>query len=143
MSASRVTGPFCAASQNGPSDVDMDMKMLVASARALVHAVVARYRPRLDDPTEIVPVVLLLALSLPVSLLVGVPTLGVGVGLVLGAIVGGAIAGETYRVAAHETRRKLAQAESEAARRLGPVTGPNERAADDPADPRHRHRGRP
>src|SRR5438128_11337485 len=108
MSASRVTGPFCAASQNGPSDVDMDMKMLVASARALVQAVVARYRPRLDDPTEIVPVVLVLALSLPVSLLVGVPTLGVGVGLVLGAIVGGPVAVAAYGVAAPEAARKPA-----------------------------------
>src|SRR2546428_8600546 len=87
MSASRVTGPFCAASQNGPCDVDMDMKMLVASARALVHAVVARYGPRLDDPTEIVPVVLVLALSLPVSLLVGVPTPRVRVRLLLRALL--------------------------------------------------------
>src|SRR3989441_1491760 len=134
MSASRVTGPFCAASQNGPSDVDMDMKMLVASAQALVHAVVARYRPRLDDPTEIVPVVLVLALSIPVSLLVGVPTLGVGVGLVLGAIVGGAIAVETYRVAAHETRRKLAEADAEADRRVVLVTRQYEWAVNDVAN---------
>src|SRR5438093_436832 len=134
MSASRVTGPFCAASQNGPCDVDMDMKMLVASARALAHAVVARYRPRLDDPTEIVPVVLVLALSLPVSLLVGVPTLGVGVGLVLGAIVGGAIAVETYRVAAHQTRRKLAEADAEADRRVVLVTRQYEWAVNDVAN---------
>src|SRR5207249_5554366 len=134
MSASRVTGPFCAASQNGPCDVDMDMKMLVASARALAHAVVARYRPRLDDPTEIVPVVLVLALSLPVSLLVGVPTLGVGVGLVLGAIVGGAIAVETYRVAAHETRRQLAEADAEADRRVVLVTRQYEWAVNDVAN---------
>src|SRR5437899_10113898 len=134
MSASRVTGPFCAASQNGPSDVDMDMKMLVASARALAPAVVARYRPRLDDPTEIVPVVLVLALSLPVSLLVGVPTLGVGVGLVLGAIVGGAIAVETYRVAAHETRGTLAGADAEADRRVVLVTRQYEWAVNDVAN---------
>src|SRR2546428_14150698 len=100
MSASRVTGPFCAASQNGPSDVDMDMKMLVASARALVHAVVARYRPRLDDPTEIVPVVLVLALSIPVSLLVGVPTPGAGGGPLPRAVGGGANAVEAYPRAA-------------------------------------------
>ncbi|TME98325.1 MAG: hypothetical protein E6I40_00355 [Chloroflexi bacterium] len=110
------------------------MKMLVASARALAHAVVARYRPRLDDPTEIVPVVLVLALSLPVSLLVGVPTLGVGVGLVLGAIVGGAIAVETYRVAAHETRRKLAEADAEADRRVVLVTRQYEWAVNDVAN---------
>src|SRR5438445_155159 len=134
MSASRVTGPFCAASQNGPCDVDMDMKMLVASARALAHAVVARYRPRLGDPTEIVPVVLVLALSLPVSLLVGVPTLGVGIGLVLGAILGGAIAVETYRVAAHETRRKLAEADAEADRRVVLVTRQYEWAVNDVAN---------
>src|SRR5256712_3517486 len=134
MSASRVTGPFCAASQNGPSDVDMDMKMLVASARALVHAVVARYRPRLDDPTEIVPVVLVLALSIPVSLLVGVPTLGVGVGLVLGAIVGGGRGGERYGGGAHETRRKLAEAEAEAARRVVLVTRQYEWAVNDVAN---------
>ena len=110
------------------------MNMSLASVGSFAHLVLERYRPRLSDPIQVMPVVLVLALSLPLAMLVGVPTAGIGLGVALGTIVGGAIAWRTWRVAAERTANQLAEAAAEADRRVVLVTRQYEWAVNDVAN---------
>ena len=110
------------------------MEIRLRSAGTLARQIIARYGPPLTDPVEVVPAVLVLALSIPVAMLVGVPTSGVGIGVALGIVIGGAIAWSALRVAAHRTATLLGEAAAEADRRVVLVTRQYEWAVNDVAN---------
>lgn len=79
------------------------MNAWIADPRALVSLrrpslaevrdrAVAELRGLEDDPLRAMPAVFVAAASIPFALLVGIPTSGVGLGLVLGALVAGGVA---------------------------------------------------
>ncbi len=103
---------------------------------------VDRWVKRLDDlerlgPGDLMPWIVIPFLSVPVALLIGVPTAGVGLGVVIGAL--GAIAVAAYAVVrsrrqAAETERLIADAHEDADRRVALVTKQFEWAVNDVAN---------
>jgi len=101
-----------------------------------------RWVKRLDDlerlgPSDVAPWILIPFLSVPVALLIGVPTAGVGLGVVIGAL--GAIAVAAYAVVrsrrqAAQTERLIADAHEDADRRVALVTKQFEWAVNDVAN---------
>jgi len=73
-----------------------DPRALAGAVRPAIDTAASRTLARLiallDDPTAALPAVLVLALSLPVALLIGVPTGGVGIGFGLGLLVAAGVA---------------------------------------------------
>jgi hypothetical protein len=73
-----------------------DPRALAGAVRPVIDTAASRSLARLigllDDPTAALPAVLVLALSLPVALLIGVPTGGVGIGFGLGLLVAAGVA---------------------------------------------------
>lgn len=100
------------------------MNAWFGDARALVDAVkpsldtvtkrsLASLRALEEDPATALPAALVLATSLPVALLVGVPTGGLGVGVALGLLIATAVALRA-RVAARRNAQALAEAIADA-----------------------------
>ena len=73
-----------------------DPRALAGAVRPVIDTAASRSLARLigllDDPTAALPAVLVLALSFPVALLIGVPTGGVGIGFGLGLLVAAGVA---------------------------------------------------
>jgi hypothetical protein len=113
------------------------MKLTVDDLRARVDRYATHFGPgvpRPSEPTELVSAILVLALSIPLALVVGVPTMGVGLGLVLGLLAGSALYWSGSRIAAIRLKRRLVEAGLEADRRVQLVTRQYEWAVNDVAN---------
>src|SRR5881296_1087538 len=118
-----------------------DPRGLFNSTLPRIDAVKARSLEQLrsleDDPVQGLPWALTVAASLPVALLVGVPTGGIGIGVVLGLFIAG---GATLylrarqRVAAASLARAIADIHADADRRVELVTRQYEWAVNDIAN---------
>ncbi|HKW79130.1 MAG TPA: hypothetical protein VJQ09_08500 [Candidatus Limnocylindria bacterium] len=110
-----------------------------------------RWLKRLDDlerlqPGDVMPWILIPFLSVPVALLIGVPTSGVGIGLVIGALLAFAVAAYAVRRARKrevEVRHLMTEAQAEADRRVDVVTKQYQWAVNDVANLRDALRDRP
>src|SRR5882762_6373153 len=118
-----------------------DPRALAQAARPVVATVTSRSLARLralgDDPTAVLPAVLVLALSLPIALLVGIPTGGVGIGFGLGLLVAAGIAFHARARARHDAAAlalAIEEARADADHRVLLVTRQYEWAVNDVAN---------
>lgn len=119
----------------------LDPRSLIDTTRPAFDAAKARSLMRLreyeDDPVKGLPAALTIAASLPLALLVGVPTAGVGIGVILGLLIA---AGATLhwrrrqREAAAALVRTIAEIHADADRRVDLVTRQYEWAVNDVAN---------
>lgn len=110
----------------------MPRAMYVAHARATEEL-----RRIEEDPARLLSPALNLALSLPIALLIGVPTAGVGAGLLLGALLACGVyllMRGRARAAALRTERVIADAHVDADERVALVTKQYEWAVNDVAN---------
>ena len=107
-----------------------------AKARSITR-LRSQFRSFEDDPGMGLPWALTIAASLPVALLVGVPTAGVGIGLLLGLIIAARVtldARARSREAAEALVEAIANAQADADRRVELVTRQYEWAVNDVAN---------
>ena len=107
-----------------------------AKARSITR-VRTELRSLEDDPSKGLPWTLTIAASLPVALLVGVPTAGVGVGLLLGLFIAARVMLDSrarVRQAAESATQLVADAHADADRRVELVTRQYEWAVNDVAN---------
>ncbi len=118
-----------------------DPRALAGAVRPVIDTAASRSLARLigllDDPTAALPAVLVLALSLPVALLIGVPTGGVGIGFGLGLLVAAGVALNARARAQRDAAAlalAIAEARADADQRVLLVTRQYEWAVNDVAN---------
>jgi hypothetical protein len=119
----------------------VDPRSIFNSTLPRIDAVRARSLEQLrsleDDPVQGLPWALTVAASLPVALLVGVPTAGIGIGVVLGLFITGGAAlymRARQREAAASLARAIVDIHADADRRVEIVTRQYEWAVNDVAN---------